>query len=330
MTMLPQLAQSSNHNLVVYGLLFVGVLLLVDSGFRIVAGHRFGAEATINRRLRMLEQGVDPREVLNRLRSARPRQRDSIGNSPIAWLEWAIGSAGLSITPLRLVLAMLGIALVAASCLWLSRIVPPALAGAAGLAIGISLPLVWLSGKRRRRQQSFSDQLPEAIDLLVRSLRAGHPLSAGLRMIAEEMPDPIGTEFGIVVDETTYGLELEEAIGNATTRVDLQDLQFLAMAVRIHNSTGGNLAEVLDNLSKLIRSRQQMFRKVRAITAEGRLSSWFLSLFPVVMGLFLISVKPDYYAPIAEDPAFAWIVTVTVVLLVLNVVAMRWLVAIKV
>ena len=325
-----QLDLSTDENLIVYGILFVGVLLLVESAVQLVAGHRFGPEARINRRLRMLQAGIDPQEVLRRLRRSPYRQPEEGLRNPIARLDWMIAGAGLNMTPLRLVAIMAGCALAVAAGLWTIKLPGPVPAVAIGLAVGVCLPLVYLNAAKQKRVRRFGEQLPEAVDLLVRSLRAGHPLSAGLRMVAEEMPDPVGTEFGIVVDETTYGLEVEDAIRNATERILLQDLQFLAMAIRIHHSTGGNLAEVLDNLAKLIRSRLQMFRKVRAITAEGRLSAWFLSLFPVVMGLFLISVKSDYYAPIAEDSMFPWIVGITIALLIVNVVVMRWMVAIKV
>lgn len=321
------LALSSGPLVATYGILFVAVLLLVESALQLLLSHRSGPQAQVNRRLRMLEAGLDPQEVLRRLRH---RKAGGRAGSPIARLEWMILRAGLQTSATRYLILMLALALLAAGAVRLSGVAGLPVAAAVGAVCGIAAPLGLLGWLYRRRLKVFAEQLPEAIDLLVRSLRAGHPLNSGLRMVAEELPDPIGTEFGIVVDETTYGLDLQEAIANLSERIDVPDLHYLSISVRIHYGTGGNLAEVLENLSKLIRARFQMFRKVRAVTSEGRLSAWFLSIFPIVMGAVLISIKSDYYATLQESSLFPWIAGLTVALLVVNIIVMRWLVNIKV
>jgi tight adherence protein B len=144
------------------------------------------------------------------------------------------------------------------------------------------------------------------------------------------MPDPVGTEFGVAVDEITYGAQVPDALERMTQRLDLQDLRYFVVVVGIQYNSGGNLAEVLSELCKVIRERFQMFRKVRAITADGRISAWFLSIFPVAM-IFLIQViKPDYYTQVADHPMFRTMVIVTFVLLAVNILAMRLMTNFKV
>ena len=136
---------------------------------------------------------------------------------------------------------------------------------------------------RGRRQKKFGAQFPDALDIIVRSLRAGHPVPIAITMVAREMPDPIGTEFGIVADEITYGADLETAMRNLYFRVGQDDLPLFVTAVAIQGSTGGNLGEILENLSAVIRQRFKMRRKIRALAAEGRASALILSSLPIVM-----------------------------------------------
>jgi tight adherence protein B len=313
-----------DHLIMVYGSLFVGVVLLFEGLYQLAVGSRQGPEAQINRRLRMLAAGTDPELVLKKLRRA-----DVKRSSLVERLDWWIIGTGVQISRTRLLLIMAALGLVTFAALRLTRGAPILPAAAIAAACGIGLPILYLLRRRRRRLKQFAEQLPEAIDLIVRSLRAGHPLSAGLAMVATELPDPVGSEFGIVVDETTYGLDLRDAIVNLGQRVPLPDLNYLAVAVRIQHGTGGNLAEVLSNLSKLIRERFRMFRKIHAITAEGRLSAWFLAIFPFLIAAALLLIKPDYYKPIEDDPLFPIFKYITVAMLLMNIVVMRLLVNFK-
>jgi len=141
----------------------------------------------------------------------------------------------------------------------------------------------------------FGSQLPEAIDLITRSLKAGHPVPVAISMVAREMPDPIGTEFGLLIDEITYGSDLVTALFDLYERVGHSDLPLLVSAVSIQSTTGGNLREILESLSSVIRDRQKMKRKVRAISAEGRMSAMFLSAMPIILFGVLMLLMPDYY-----------------------------------
>ena len=170
------------------------------------------------------------------------------------------------------------------------------------LFCGTALPYLVLRILRGRRQKAFGAQFADALDMIVRSLRAGHPVPIALTMVAREMPDPIGSEFGIVVDEITYGADLETALRNLYFRIGQDDLPLFVTAVAIQGSTGGNLGEILENLSAVIRERFKMRRKIRALAAEGRASALILSSLPIAMFLIIQLVAPDFYATVWDIP----------------------------
>jgi tight adherence protein B len=198
------------------------------------------------------------------------------------------------------------------------------------LVLGYAAVFIWLRNKAKRRLAMFEEQLPDAVDLIVRSLRIGHPISSAINIVASEMPDPLGTEFGIIADESAYGMPVTESLDRLAERIEVSDLRFLAVAVNIQTQSGGNLAEILDGLSQVIRARFKLFRKVNAITAEARWSGWFLSLFPVVALFGVQIVEPAYYDKVADHPVFVPGTIAVIVMLVINVIFMRWMVNIKV
>src|SRR5262249_2337084 len=142
---------------------------------------------------------------------------------------------------------------------------------------------------------------PDSLDIIVRSLRAGHPVPVAINMVAREMKDPIGSEFGVVVDEITYGADLESALRNLYFRIGQDDLPLFVTAVAIQGSTGGNLGEILENLSGVIRQRFKMRRKIRALAAEGRASALILSSLPIAMFLIIQVIAPDFYASVWNE-----------------------------
>ncbi|HEY3988532.1 MAG TPA: type II secretion system F family protein [Acidobacteriaceae bacterium] len=165
-----------------------------------------------------------------------------------------------------------------------------------GLLIGLLLggsPIFYVLAKRKQRFGRFEQGLPEAIDLMVSALRAGHSLVAALGLVANESPDPIGPEFKICFEEQNYGLDLRTAMDNLVARVPLQDLRIIVTAILIQRSSGGNLAEVLDKAAYLVRERFRLRRQVRTHTAQGRLTGWILTFLPVVLGIALYLVNPD-------------------------------------
>jgi tight adherence protein B len=171
-------------------------------------------------------------------------------------------------------------------------------AGAIAVAAAALLPYMGLILLRARRQGKFGAQFPNAIDIIVRSLRAGHPVPVAISMVARELPDPVGTEFGIVADEITYGADLETAMRNLAYRVGQEDLPLFVTAVAIQGATGGNLSEILENLSAVIRDRFKMRRKVKALAAEGKFSALFLSGLPIAIFFMIRYVAPEFYGSV--------------------------------
>jgi tight adherence protein B len=167
-----------------------------------------------------------------------------------------------------------------------------------GLFAGLILPLLVLRFLRGRRQKQFGAQFPDAIDIIVRSLRAGHPVPIAITMVARELPDPVGTEFGLVADEITYGADLETAMRNLYFRIGQDDLPLFVTAVAIQSSTGGNLGEILQNLSAVIRQRFKMRRKIRALASEGRASALILSSLPIGIFFVIQFIAPDFYGSV--------------------------------
>ena len=173
-------------------------------------------------------------------------------------------------------------------------------AGGAALVAALLFPFLTLVIKRKRRHGKFAAQFPDAMDIIVRSLRAGHPVPVAVGLVAQELPDPIGTEFGIAADEITYGADVETAMRNLYFRVGQEDLPLFVTAVAIQGSTGGNLSEILSNLSSVIRLRFKMRRKIKALAAEGKFSALFLSGLPVAVFCLINVMTPDFYGSIMQ------------------------------
>jgi len=161
-----------------------------------------------------------------------------------------------------------------------------------GLATG-GIPLFYVFRKRLARMNKFEQGLPEALELIVSALRVGHSLNAAMGLVSRECPEPVGGEFRLAFDEMNYGLELKSALDNLVTRVPLQDVKIVCTAILIQRESGGNLAEVLEKTSTVIRERFRLKRQVMTHTAQGRLTGWILTLLPVVLGLLLYMVNPD-------------------------------------
>ena len=204
------------------------------------------------------------------------------------------------------------------------------LRAAISVAIGIAAVYLWVNQKAKKRLSLIEEQLPDSVELMVRSLRVGHPLVSAIQIVAKESEDPIATEFGIIADEAAYGREVGEALKEMAERLDMQDLRFLSVAVTIQQQSGGNLAEVLAGLAKVIRARFRLFRRVKAITAEAQWSGKFLSAFPLGALLFILVKDPNYYDGVMDHELFIPACFVVGVMLTMNLFVMRMLTNIKV
>lgn len=163
-----------------------------------------------------------------------------------------------------------------------------------GFTLGFGVPFVVLRTKRSRRLHAFEEQFPEALDLIGRALKAGHAFATGLKMVADEMPEPVGPEFRKAFDEQNFGLPLKDALENLTVRIPLLDVRFFSTAVLIQRETGGNLSEILDNLSHVVRERFKILRQVRVYTAHGRLTGYVLLALPAFLSIALMFINPEH------------------------------------
>lgn len=172
------------------------------------------------------------------------------------------------------------------------------------LVLGAGLPLMFINYRATRARRKMEAQFPVALDVFVRGLRAGHPIAAALELLTVEMPDPIGSEFGVAVDEVTYGAELRDALQNMAERWDLDDMRMFVVSLSVQNETGGNLAEILENLSKVVRDRHAMLLKVRALSSEGRMTAVMLTVLPIFTFALLFMLQPRFFLDVADDPWF--------------------------
>jgi tight adherence protein B len=284
---------------VIYVLVGLAAALLAE-GVYLLFFTRASYRKNINRRLRLSDEASDQQSVLVQLRRERGLSGSGDYTLPLLSLNRLMLQSGLTIGWTKLGL----IALVLATATFGGMLMfhwPLKHAASAALGAGILLPLIALKFMKRRRLRKFDSQFPDAIDIIVRSLRAGHPVPIAISTVARELPDPVGGEFGIVSDEITYGADLETAIRDLYFRVGSEDLPLFVTAIAIQTSTGGNLAEILENLSSVIRQRFKMRRKIRALAAEGRASALILSSLPIGIFLAIQFVTPQYYSSIWHE-----------------------------
>jgi tight adherence protein B len=282
----------------IYALVFGAVLLGIQGAYWFLVKERL-EQKIVNRRLALTAQLANPAEVLHALR--KERGIESLASIPsLRSFNDLIVQSGIRLSGAGLLLAI-GMLSVLAYLLF-SFAVGSALAMALAVPSAIALLYLFLQSARRRRIAAFGEQLPDALDVIVRGLRAGHPYRVALGLVAREMPDPVGTEFGIVADEIMFGLEQSTAVDNLGARVGLEDLAFFSTAVNIQSETGGNLAEILGRLSSLLRSRAKLRLKVRALSSEGRLSAIALSVTPFILFIVITLLAPNYFVSVKDHP----------------------------
>jgi tight adherence protein B len=288
-----------NELVVVFALIFATAVLIL----RVVAGsalRTYQGHASVNRRLNASRRPDDASAALAAVRSVRGVAE--FHSAILRHLNDLLVQTGLNVDRRRLSLLWLS-----ATAVWLIACSLVVGAGPKALAIavvGASLSLlIYFRSARQRRIARFAALLPDTIDIIVRGLRVGYPLPSALDLVAREMPEPISGEFRMTCDEIAFGLDLRTAIENLHRRVGQEDLLFLVMAINVQNQTGGNLAQILAGLARLLRNRSKLALKVRALSADGRMSAVVLSLIPFILigGIQLIS--PSYFGEVRHHPA---------------------------
>src|SRR5471032_1158931 len=315
-------------------LLFAAVILMIEGAWLWWSGAHGGGARRISRRLRLMaargERGGERIDILKQRSYSRNPALEKILRrfKHLASLDRLLLRAGVrwSVAQfLGCVLALLAPALMLPAMLNL-----PALAATGMLAIILSLPWALLMRTRRARLVKLEEQLPEAADFLGRALRAGHSFANVMQMVGEEMPEPIAGEFKFAYEEINYGVPMNEALHNLATRVPLTDLRYLVIAVLIQRESGGNLAEILDNIGRLIRARLKLLGQVRVMSAEGRMSAWILGLMPIVILMVMSVASPKYISVLWTDPTGLRMLWYGAAASVVGVVWMRRVVRIRV
>jgi len=315
---------------IIYILIFVAVIVLVEGVYLTVFGKSISLNSRVNRRLDMLEKGVGREQVLEQLRKEMGQHMRSKSIPLYAILAEKAQRGNVAFSPSQLIMLMGVLSVVAFVLLTIGTEATLPVRIGVSLAMGVGGIYFWVNGKAKKRMSMIEEQLPDGVELMVRSLRVGHPFSSALNIVAKEVPDPLGTEMGMIADEAAYGRDVGDALKAMAERLDMQDMRFLAVAVTIQQTSGGNLAEILDGLAKVIRARFRLFRRVRAITAEAKWSGVFLSGFPIVALIGINVVSPDYYADVKETSLFIPAALVVAGFLVANIFVMKSLVNIKV
>ncbi|PYE84980.1 type II secretion system F family protein [Pseudoroseicyclus aestuarii] len=316
--------------LLIYGLVFLAVLVIVEGLYLTIFGRSISLNNRVNRRLALLEKGGPREEVLDQLRKEMSQHLKARSIPLYSLLSTKAQKANIAFSPRQLVMVMAGVSLLGFLALSAATQATLPIRIFAAIALGVGGVYVWIDNKAKKRLALLEEQLPEGVELMVRSLRVGHPLSSAVAIVAREVADPLGTEMGVISDEAAYGRDLSESLKALAERLELQDLRFLAVAVTIQQQSGGNLAEILDGLARVIRARFRLFRRVRAITSEAKFSGAFLSAFPIVALIGINVAQPGYYDAVMGTSIFVPACIVVVVFLVSNLVVMRALVNIKV
>tara|TARA_R110002124_G_scaffold210326_3_gene376879 strand:+ start:822 stop:1784 length:963 start_codon:yes stop_codon:yes gene_type:complete len=288
---------------IIYGLIFVGVLVLVEGLYLVAFGKSISLNSRVNRRLEMLEKGSRREEVLDKLRKEMQQHMDAKTIPLYSLLSIKAQKAAIAFTPKQLLMIMGGVSAVAFMALTVGTETDAPVRALLSVGIGVGGVYFWISAKANKRMGMIEEQLPDAVELMVRSLRVGHPFTNAISIVSKEIQDPLASEFGVISDEAAYGRDVGEALKDMAERLDMQDLRFLAVAVTIQQQSGGNLAEILAGLAKVIRARFRLFRRVKAITAEAKWSGKFLSAFPI-LALIVINIGDPHYYDEVRDHAY--------------------------
>jgi tight adherence protein B len=284
---------------VIYAAAALTGIMIAEAFYMLYAG-RSDRRAAINRRMKLQENKISQEQVLIQLRKERGLEG---GGSLLSFDRFrALRAQSGLVMPMPKFLTITSGVTLAMVLVAVWKGLPLVFGAGALLPLAGFIPLIVLRFLRKRRHKLFGFQLPEALELITRSLKAGHPVPVAVAMVAREMPDPIGTEFGVVADEVTYGSDLVSALQSMHARVGHEDLPLFVTAVSIQNTSGGNLREILDGLATVIRERGKLRRKVRAISTEGRMSAYILTAIPALLMMGMMVLMPQFYSAVWDKP----------------------------
>lgn len=297
--------------------------------------------AAVNKRLRLIKEGIHREEIVARLRKNTPMEFESVPPPIRHWLQSlqrSLFSAGVPFTMPQLLFAMGGGFVLVLVILLLavgfggfvlnSGIIAMAMALAGTTAVALPLAIINIRAQKKRKLMQL--QFPVALDVFVRALRSGHPVASAIDLLTQEMDDPVGSEFGLVSDEIAYGMELTDALEAMAERWELEDMRMFVVCLVVQMETGGNLAEILENLSDVIRARESLYMKVRALSSEGRMTAWILSVLPMITFTLMFLINPGFYLNTASDSIFIYGFIILVTLYISGIIWIRKMVDLKV
>jgi len=321
-------------------LIFIAVLILVELGYFALRGFRSSEKKGVRTRLKALAVQTENEGTVDILRKNQLSEIPWLHSllkkfSTMGKLSILVEQAGVQRKPGLYVLLSLTLAVIgflvgipfhsAYFPLFPSFFIIPPCA-----VIPALLPFIYLRYKRRKRFRKFEEQLPEALDLIARSLRAGHAFSSGMRLVTEEMEDPVSVEFEKALNEINFGVAIQDALINMTDRVPLDDLRFFVISVILQRETGGNLAEILENLARLIRERFKLNGQVRVLSSQARLSAYILVAIPFVTAFAIRFFNPKFFDAFFENPSGKYILAAGVVWMIIGIFFMKKMVTIRV
>lgn len=298
-----------NSAYIVYAAVAITAIMIAEAIYMLFSSSSEKRES-INRRMRLSQNKISQEQVLIQLR----KERGATGRRSLFSLNRfreLRTQSGLLMSLPRFLTITSAIAATVIGVIWFLGM-PLKYAIIAYPVLWFVIPLMVLKTLRTRRHKQFGMQLPEALDLITRGLKAGHPVPVAISMVGREMPDPIGSEFGMVADEVTYGSDMVSALQNMYERVGHEDLPLFVTAVSIQNTSGGNLREILDGLSAVIRERGKLRRKVKAISTEGRMSAYILTAVPGLLAAAMMVLMPNFYGDVIGEPLTWYLLTGTI------------------
>jgi len=316
---------------IIFALVFVSVMLLCVAGYLMWRSRRGAAAMRLQRRLDLVARTSEGQRSLLKQRQLSDVSAIARLLSELALatrLERLIGQSGLSWTVSSLLLTSAAVGSLGLAYVILTG--QPAIFGVVMAGLLASLPWLYVIWKRSKRLRRLERQLPDALDLITRAIRAGHSLPLGIQLLSEEMPDPIAGEFRLVHEQVSFGVSLQQALTSLCERVPLTDMRYFVVSVLIQRQSGGNLTEVLGNLSKLIRERLKLLARIRVLASEGKMSAWTLALLPFVLGGLMYLANPEFMRPLWTDPIGISIIQTLLTMMVAGIIVLMRLVKIRV
>jgi tight adherence protein B len=312
---------------------FIVTVLLIEGGYLFFRSINNPEVKGIRKQLKLLSQGYRTDEIISLIRKR--------SLSEVPWLNRVLLKIPLmhkidrileqSNTPYPLgVFILLSGLFVFIGYVICLKAASSALISVIGAFVLGLIPFFYIDFRKKRRMQKFEQQLPEAMDLIARALKAGHTFSGGLKMITDEFGDPIGTEFSKVLDEINFGVSIPDALKNLGERIDCPDLKFFVVSVIIQKESGGNLAEILENIGRLIRERFALQGRIQTLAGEAKLSAYILIALPFFVALFLFFFNREYIMLLTTDPLGKRMVSLAIFLLIVGIYIMKKMIQIKV